>query len=348
MVLTGAGFTCNFGMLSAREFHNDLFRAAKNGGLTLELQHLLEERDEKGHFLNFEEIIGRLEDKESRDKVVDYVNKEIFGKFDQRFKSVRLAPPDSLIHASGQCGVEFLSLRAFFQWLANNGGMVFTLNQDTFLEHFLTAVLGEGFLNLPGLSLNTRNDIEISDLAQRNSENPNGSLIYYKLHGSYLGKNGSIKGKKQLLIIGKDKEKVISESTILQSYMEKFEKTLSSGRVKLLVIGYSFNDSHINEVLFKSLDKNSQLELHVLDRRSKEELIKGSELEGMANSFIKHLKSYYEGMLKDVFPLLSVGRDFWYKHIPFPPSAYKIPIPTSSLLTELDKYYCDLTFLQGH
>jgi hypothetical protein len=43
------------------------------------------------------------------------------------------------------------------------------------------------------------------------------------------------------------------------SYQDRLRKFLSAGEVLLVVVGYSFRDEHINEVLFQALRANTRL-----------------------------------------------------------------------------------------
>lgn len=68
----------------------------------------------------------------------------------------------------------------------------------------------------------------------------------YKLHGSVNWKT-SIGGR--VLVIGTGKEEAIAGSNVLRSYQETFRDCLFRGGTQVMVLGYGFGDSHVNDVL---------------------------------------------------------------------------------------------------
>jgi hypothetical protein len=58
---------------------------------------------------------------------------------------------------------------------------------------------------------------------------------------------------KELMVIGKQKEEKIGGSWLLTEFKNLFEVVLNSGDVRLLVVGYSFADSHINEIIDRAV-----------------------------------------------------------------------------------------------
>jgi hypothetical protein len=71
------------------------------------------------------------------------------------------------------------------------------------------------------------------------------NLNYVKLHGSF---NWRFDDGTSTLVMGGSKLEQIVRSPLLLAYHEIFSKVLS-GTQKLLVIGYSFQDEHINKVI---------------------------------------------------------------------------------------------------
>ena len=76
------------------------------------------------------------------------------------------------------------------------------------------------------------------------------AIHYVKLHGSFGWK--SSKGTDSY-VIGKEKEKHITEEPLLSWYFELFRSALSESNRKLMLIGYGFRDRHINEVIANSV-----------------------------------------------------------------------------------------------
>lgn len=69
---------------------------------------------------------------------------------------------------------------------------------------------------------------------------------YIKLHGStdWETESGS-----SVLIMGNAKSGSIEKFPLLRWYHQEFESHLRRGNAKLMVIGYSFQDEHINKVI---------------------------------------------------------------------------------------------------
>jgi hypothetical protein len=67
---------------------------------------------------------------------------------------------------------------------------------------------------------------------------------HFKIHGS---SNWITADGRELLVMGGDKEFMIREHEVLRWYYQQFKQRLSIGGNRLMVIGYSFSDRHINE-----------------------------------------------------------------------------------------------------
>ena len=68
----------------------------------------------------------------------------------------------------------------------------------------------------------------------------------YKLHGSSNWWNDT---GERLLVIGNRKTGSIDRFPVLRQYHDEFAARLCEGSAKLMVIGYSFQDEHINAVI---------------------------------------------------------------------------------------------------
>ncbi len=75
---------------------------------------------------------------------------------------------------------------------------------------------------------------------------------YFKLHGSSNWQE--IHGA-PMLIMGGNKIRDIQLSPVLSWYHEQFETRLYQGDVRLMVIGYGFRDTHINEVIMRAINE---------------------------------------------------------------------------------------------
>lgn len=84
---------------------------------------------------------------------------------------------------------------------------------------------------------------------------------YFKLHGS---SNWRTQDGNQLLIMGGNKEKMIKSYAVLSWYHEQFEEFISRPETRLMIIGYSFRDVHINNMLISAAEKGN-LRLFIID-----------------------------------------------------------------------------------
>lgn len=149
---------------------------------------------------------------------------------------------------------------------------IFTLNQDTLLEHFycnenvhLNAPQKWTDVILPGMKKGLVTDTAYKDSWAYSDwvPSPEGKFLVpdgyqpiYKLHGSSNWRNSE---GGSLLIMGGAKSKAIASTPLLQAYMDKFRKLMSEKGAKLMTIGYGFRDEHINEAI--SLGAKADLRL---------------------------------------------------------------------------------------
>jgi len=138
----------------------------------------------------------------------------------------------------------------------NRFDAIFTLNQDTLLEaQYLTAHLAEpgnweGGV-IPGLVL--REGDPVSEWPFRGELTPTTATPaipsrmqpYIKLHGSSNWRDAS----GGLMIIGGSKKVAIEKSPLLVWNFQTFEQYLGRPNQRLMVVGYSFRDAHINSAI---------------------------------------------------------------------------------------------------
>jgi SIR2-like domain len=150
---------------------------------------------------------------------------------------------------------------------------IFTLNQDTLLEqHYLDAATGgkwNGY-RIPGIKP-LGSDAAIlgtpqAKIAPRQPDPDNFRLSpsiqpYIKLHGSCNWSAGA--SGRRILIMGGQKGTDIERFPILNWYHSEFRKFLSKPDARLMVIGYSFSDTHINAAIEEGVDKG--LKLFIID-----------------------------------------------------------------------------------
>jgi hypothetical protein len=87
---------------------------------------------------------------------------------------------------------------------------------------------------------------------------------YFKLHGSW---NWWAVHGEQMMVLGDNKVATIRHHPILSWYHEEFETYLSRPGVKLMLIGYGFNDQHINRTIHAAWAKHQQLAMFIVHPR---------------------------------------------------------------------------------
>jgi hypothetical protein len=133
---------------------------------------------------------------------------------------------------------------------------IFTLNQDTLLEqHYRNSDLREGSagrwfaLQTPGLEETKVGGTAYAKPGIYRPTSPPFSVSdrsqpYFKLHGS---SNWRTHDDSSLLIMGGNKSANIAASELLSWYKQEFRNALREPDARLMVIGYGFADTHIND-----------------------------------------------------------------------------------------------------
>ena len=145
---------------------------------------------------------------------------------------------------------------------------IFTLNQDLFLERLflfnsnnfndnnslLIPIVGFPDIeryNEPYMchKIPEKIDIENEKFKLSALSSRGNAPIYFKLHGSC----NWFKKDMYLMVIGHGKDKFINNEPILKFYLNHFEEVLNEDEEKqLFIIGYSFQDEHINQIISKA------------------------------------------------------------------------------------------------
>jgi hypothetical protein len=139
-------------------------------------------------------------------------------------------------------------------------GYLFTLNQDLWPERHL---YNEHVANapppvLPGLRARPgqrwfktnvgpySDDFITSPVADPESAQLRGQTNVVKQHGSF---NWRTADASQLMVVGAEKSNQIAKFPLLTWYADIFRRVLSSGGMRLMIIGYGFADEHINATI---------------------------------------------------------------------------------------------------
>jgi hypothetical protein len=266
ILLTGAGFSYNWGGYLAKEAFDYLLGVTEHDD---DLRRVLWADQAKG--FGFEVTLSRLrrslEEHYSPQVEQDLQNmttavRRMFGDMWLAFGLTRFdeQPDDPRLGV-----IRFLT----------RFDAIFTLNQDTLLEtHYLPVVKQEDFAknsyqgprylgaNRPGLC-QSLDSLTFGSLASRIplfkvAEDFSVTLNlqpYFKLHGSIDVQDG----QNMLLILGGNKEADIAKYPLLESYHEQFRLRLNSPGARLMIIGYSFADAHINKMIFAAIENGLKM-----------------------------------------------------------------------------------------
>jgi hypothetical protein len=268
VLLTGAGFSRNWGGWLATEAFEYLIGCPE---VDDHLRHLLWHH--KRHHGGFEEALADLQmeaslGNEGKKKQLDGLQAAIIGMFnamDQAFSSVQFEPNNH---------IEYLVRTFLVRFDA-----IFTLNQDLLLErHYLDENIGlasprrwSGW-QLPGTKpfgatphvhdpILAKTAMRVPEDQSNFKEQP-GLQPYYKLHGStnWTGGGG---GGGRLIIMGGNKAIEINQYPLLSWYHRQFRDYLSRA-ARLMIIGYSFSDAHINQAIIDAA-KQGTIGIFIID-----------------------------------------------------------------------------------
>jgi len=252
ILLTGAGFSYNWGGLLASEVFSALL-ADKD----------IDEATRDRLFADgFEQVLADLQlstapDDQRRHSALLTAVVGIFNGMNNGFMNMKFEfeePPQ----------VPY-SLQSFLSQFH----AIFTLNQDALIEQHYAPVVGGalnwGRLHLPGVKYmpgftptGARHDKfammepNPSDFTMPTSVQP-----YVKLHGSVNWVESSV--GQRLLIMGGQKAVSIGRYPLLTWYHAEFRKMLLRPSARLMVIGYSFSDGHINDAIADALKQGTEL-----------------------------------------------------------------------------------------
>ncbi len=266
VLLTGAGFSRNWGGWLASEAFEYLLGCSE---IDDELRKMLWKSKSAG---GFEDTLSDLQGEYARSaepvtkKKLDTLESALVGMFNAMDNAFEIAQFEN-IH-----DVRFL-ISAFL----NRFDAIFTLNQDLLLElHYFdnSIALSSGRRfngwQMPGTRLLHPNPpYHNPSLAKRAPRAPDktafqeqgGLQPYYKLHGS---SNWRTDAGERMLVMGGNKSVTINQHPLLSWYNKKFVEYLGRPQVRLMVIGYSFSDEHINRTIMDAAGKG-HLQLFIVD-----------------------------------------------------------------------------------
>lgn len=246
-LLTGAGFTRNWGGWLASEAFEYLIGCPELIDRASIRQLLWQKQGEGG----FEEVISVLQQNNNPNDDLATLMAAVQGMFAIMNKSIEKAP----------LGNHFYNIINFLLRFKS----IFTLNQDIFLETHYTKTDYQSISSkrigyeFPGMEIRLPPADPLQPMHTGSwhvinpsySINPNMQQIY-KLHGS---SNWMGPGPTSKIIIGGYKSAAIQGDQLFTRYHEDFERSISSDKVKLMIMGYGFQDEHINAALHRAIQR---------------------------------------------------------------------------------------------
>ncbi len=274
LLLTGAGFSRNWGGWLADEAFEYLLGSPE---IDDNLRHLLWTSKTRGG--GFEDALAELQEEYNRrkdaqsEKPLRDLQAAIVGMFnymDQAFGQTPFEQPTQPLE---------YTIRNFL----GKFDAIFTLNQDLLLERHYPADDGHITGNrswrgwrMPGTRLlntalanhpyhATKTEMRVPDANSTDFREHPGAQPYYKLHG-WIKWIGGGAGQNRLIIMGGNKAVEINQYPLLSWYHKQFKEYLSRPATRLMIIGYSFSDHHINQAIMEAADKGG-LRLFIIDPR---------------------------------------------------------------------------------
>ena len=262
VILTGAGFTRNFGGFLGEEVWSKIVNSLSEDQ---SMRRKFTDELKNGGNFNFEEsysdiIAGDFPD-EKKQKLRNIIQK-IYGEMDENI--------------IGKMQENYFT-EGFFNLLKSKNDIkcFFTLNQDLYLERTQRSDIYWPGVSFPKeIIFDPTQKVKNVELEKKfNKETlfkQSDKTAYIKLHGSYgwLSSDGS-----PSMIIGMTKEEDIKREPLLEEYLSYFEEILRQGNVKILIIGYGFADKHVNKILFRSVAHHG-LKIYILNTEKPNQLFR--------------------------------------------------------------------------
>ena len=317
ILLTGAGFTKNFGAPLAIEMWATIFNHKKIQTQPRIKELMMDNFDYESIYTSIIEGSYTEDEKKAiRDAVkFAYDNIDsILRKYAHGLPvSVKLTNITEFITFFNKNRIKSFigsnNIEHFFQEKGNKS-FIFTLNQDLFFERLYSNT----HLSIPGIEKNSEwfNSYfgkELADYCQLPNEGAlnriksdmlqNGNFFLIKLHGSCNWKSSD---GTENIVIGKGKKEQIQKEPLLRYYSEVFKKALSHGQRRLLIIGYGFGDEHINRILAEAV-RDYKLKIYIISTDPpgdfKTKLFREKK---HGKDIWQGISGYFQYSLREIFP----------------------------------------------
>ena len=312
ILLTGAGFTHNFGTPLAAEmwsaiFNNEQIQSEHN------IKNLM-----KNNGWNYEEMYNIIMDGSyTKNEKVAFNNALI-----SAYNDIDSTIIDFIDSGDNTFTFYIQQLISLFS-KENKKSFFFTLNQDLFIERFYyhynhkknwMKPIIPGIKNeLNWFSRDFIKPLEKSDYCKvpnevKLNDDPDsldGHFFYVKLHGScnWIDSNGE-----RLILTGNRKAEEIKNESLLEYYFKLFKSVLSRHEQRLLIIGYGFGDEHINEIIANAVKKH-KLKVFIISPILPDKFHDDLLSKKYGNDIWQGVSGYYPYKLTDI--ITNVGR---YSH----------------------------------
>jgi hypothetical protein len=317
ILLTGAGFTKNFGGFLANEMWAKIFNCREVQKKPVLKNILLNDFD-------YESAYHKVYDGDYSGDEKKAINTAILKAY-KKLDDIA----QNYIPANNASKAEVLSgAKKIIDRLASEDGInfFFTLNQDLFVERMIsgtnmpitTPYMPRFFIpnsidsQLPindadFKTVPTQDELDITKHATPLSPN---EFHYIKLHGSFGWKASDRSNK---LVIGRNKENQIANEPLLSWYFfDLFRQVLFQRERKLFIIGYGFRDDHINKVIAEAIRQHGS-KLYILSptepREFKNKLSEADQVYG--DQIFSGLSGYFQVNFEDLFPPDGNDTDSW-------------------------------------
>lgn len=304
ILLTGAGFSRNFGGFLAREMWSKIFNNPLVQGVSEVRDLLLEDFDFESVYSTV--LIGGRYSVDAKNALTQAIE-QAYKDLDDTVKNWVFKNDNPIAFNTYGFG-EIVSLMS---QRGSESGWFFTLNQDLLMERkngFRSpgAAFGTTFVDKAeggGIQVITMPNEQQLEKAKATLNNSS----YIKLHGSY-GWTSSHGGTQ--MVIGRNKTEDIGREPLLNWYFELFKNAIYAGSKKMLIIGYGFGDAHINAVLLKGVQEHG-LSLYIINPTDPQTF--KNRLEGRPEHFgsyeiskyfpiWKGVKGYFPYSFREIYP----------------------------------------------
>ncbi len=267
LILTGAGFTRNFGGYLSNEMWATIFSSPLVQERPVLRSLLLED-------LNFENVYSRViesgEFPPEEEPILREAIAQAFKRLDENITRFMPQRPDFFEIRNMTKRLSFLPS----DYAGDERALWFTLNQDLFMERngnwkaagappFEAALQQRPSQHTPIAVQLYSPEISEQKMAEdlQKALRDHAGISYIKLHGSYCWQSWT---GKPGMILGMNKTALIEAEPLLKCYFNLFRETIAAGNKKMLVIGYGFRDNHINTILLNGIQKHG-LKLYVIN-----------------------------------------------------------------------------------